>query len=73
MIKPELPSLIREQRRRGKKVETVDIVFDDKFGPQNAFVTDPNRFIAAQCGRRSGKTSGLALRYVLTNDQVFIN
>ena len=66
MIKPELPSLIREQRRRGKKVETVDIVFDDKFGPQNAFVTDPNRFIAAQCGRRSGKTSGLALRYVLT-------
>lgn len=36
------------------------------FPLQNAFVNDPSRFIAAQCGRRSGKTNGLALRFFQT-------
>ncbi len=42
------------------------IVFEDNFPAQNAFVQDANRYIAAQCSRRAGKTNGLALRFLKT-------
>lgn len=40
-----------------------------EFPLQQAFVEDPNRFIAAQCSRRAGKTNGLVLRYLKTMER----
>ncbi len=36
----------------------------DNFPQQTAFINDKNRFIAAQCSRRAGKTTGLAIRFL---------
>lgn len=36
------------------------------FKPQDEFVHDPSRFIAALCTRRAGKSNGLARRYLRT-------
>lgn len=36
------------------------------FPTQNAFINDTNRFIAAQCSRRAGKSNGLAIRFLKT-------
>lgn len=33
------------------------------FPDQDAFINDTNRYIAVQCSRRSGKTTGLALKF----------
>lgn len=38
----------------------------EDFAPQNAFVKDESRYIAAQCSRRAGKSNGLALRFFIT-------
>lgn len=38
----------------------------ENFPPQDAFVKDTARFIAAQCSRRAGKSNGLALRFFIT-------
>lgn len=32
------------------------------FGPQRAFIEDDRRFLTATCGRRAGKTDGMALK-----------
>lgn len=40
-----------------------------EFPLQQAFVEDSNRFIAAQCSRRAGKTNGLVLRYLKTMER----
>lgn len=39
------------------------LTLDPRFTVQNAFVDSTNRYIAAQCSRRAGKSSGLALRF----------
>lgn len=39
------------------------------FPLQDAFISDPATFIAAQCTRRAGKTNGLALRFIKTMDK----
>lgn len=39
---------------------------DPKFPAQNKFVTDPSRFITAQCSRRAGKSNGLAVKFLYT-------
>lgn len=36
---------------------------DRAFKPQDAFVCDRSKFVAAQCSRRAGKSNGLALRF----------
>lgn len=41
----------------------------DDFPAQLSFVNDPNRYIAAQCSRRAGKSNGLALRFFLTMER----
>lgn len=51
-------------KRRAAEAKPIELRAD--FPLQNAFVTDTSRFIAAQCGRRSGKTNGLALRFFQT-------
>lgn len=46
----------------GKRVRRKEMTLDPRFIAQNKFVEDTNRYLAVQCGRRSGKTNGLALR-----------
>lgn len=47
----------------------IPIVLRDDFPDQNAFINDPNTYIAAQCSRRSGKSNGLALRFFKTMEK----
>jgi len=56
-------------RRRKKLILTKPIELDDNFPTQNAFIKDANRFIAAQCSRRAGKTNGLAIRFIRTMEK----
>lgn len=39
------------------------ITLDPNFTKQNAFIDSTSRFITAQCSRRAGKSSGLAIRF----------
>lgn len=41
----------------------------DNFPEQNRFVNDPAKFIAAQCSRRAGKSTGLALKFLKTMEK----
>lgn len=45
------------------------IVLDGTFPQQDAFVSDPARYIAACCTRRAGKSSALALKFLLTMER----
>ena len=47
----------------------IPLVLRADFPQQNAFVEDINRFVAAQCSRRSGKTNGLAIRFFRTMEK----
>jgi hypothetical protein len=60
----EALAILDRENRLGlfKKVTFVD----ERFPKQHSFVTDPSRFIVAQCSRRAGKTTGLALRFFQT-------
>lgn len=58
----ELPALMSALKARRKQPDELEIR-DTSFAAQDSFVTDPSRFIAAQCSRRAGKTSGLAFRF----------
>lgn len=49
-----------------QSVATAIESFKDKFPKQYAYIQDPARTIDAQCSRRSGKTTGLALRFLRT-------
>lgn len=51
----------RSSKNTGNKVE-----LSGNFPQQNAFIDDTSRFLTAQCGRRSGKTTGLAIKFFRT-------
>lgn len=53
-------------KRNAAPVAAKPILLDPNFPEQNAFIQDTNRFLFAQCGRRSGKTNGLAIRFFNT-------
>lgn len=55
----------RLERLRQARVDA-PIGIDPNFPFQNAFIDDASRYVVAQCGRRSGKTNGLALRFFRT-------
>lgn len=59
------PSIISETEIAAYKFST-KLKVSDNFPEQTAFVNDKNRFVAAQCSRRAGKSNGLALRFFLT-------
>lgn len=46
------------------KQSAIDRFTDPNFPKQNNFILDSNRFVAAQCSRRAGKSNGLALRFL---------
>lgn len=54
-------ALAKRQLTQSKPIE-----LDPRFGPQNALINDPSRFIVAQCSRRAGKTNGIAIRFFKT-------
>ena len=61
---------LKEFLERAKAAAAASQVrLDDLFPQQNAFVTDPSRYIAACCTRRAGKSSALALRFLLTMEK----
>lgn len=47
----------------------VEIKLDPNFIPQNRFINETARYLAAQCSRRSGKTNGLAIRIFRTMER----
>lgn len=50
--------------RRAKQRAVLDSLTGDWFAEQRAFYDSPDRLLAALCGRRAGKTRGLAAHYV---------
>jgi hypothetical protein len=64
-------NLLRKRKKlveeRNASIDTQQpkpITFDERFVKQNAFVNSTARFLDAQCSRRAGKSSGLALRFL---------
>lgn len=53
-------------RELGKRKLRKELVLDTRYSAQNAFIQDSNRFVAAQCSRRAGKTTGLIYRFAKT-------
>jgi len=68
MLKPSSTAAAKELRKR-QQVQPRVIVLDSNFPCQNAFVEDPARYIDAQCSRRAGKTTGLAIRFFRTMEK----
>jgi hypothetical protein len=56
----EQRKILAEVARRGERVRSLDWE-KHMFGPQRAFILDKSRLKAACCGRRSGKSHGVAL------------
>lgn len=54
----------KELLLKANKIELIG-----EFPQQQSFVEDTNRFIAAQCSRRAGKTNGLVLRFLKTMEK----
>ncbi len=64
------PGAKKELRLRLKEaISASPIVLDGSFPEQDAFVLDPARYIAACCTRRAGKSSALALKFLLTMER----
>lgn len=61
--------LLAEKLIRQASPSTNLIKINDNFPSQNEFIEDKNRYIAAQCSRRAGKTNGLALRFFKTMEK----
>ena len=67
-LTPSTKALAKELSNRAKVVPVVpkEIKLEDNFPLQNAFITDKSRYLVAQCSRRSGKTTGLGIRFART-------
>ncbi len=60
-------SVLKEAlNRRNTIANAKKLVLRGDFPQQDAFVNDTSRYIAAQCSRRAGKTSGIILRFFKT-------
>lgn len=53
---------VSETARSARKVDFGSL----SFGPQRKFIEDDRRFVTAVCGRRAGKTDGMALKALRT-------
>lgn len=63
-MKPsQTAALLEALARKDATKPSLPITLNPDFPHQNAFILDAHRFISAQCGRRSGKTNGLAYRH----------
>lgn len=60
----------RELERRNRKFTPASsIILGETFPEQNLFVLDKSRYLAACCTRRAGKSSALALKFLLTMEK----
>lgn len=66
IVSPKAAAKVLAKR---KLVAATPMTLDPRFALQNSFVEDKNRFLVAQCSRRSGKTNGLALRFFKTMEK----
>src|ERR1035441_6263988 len=55
--------------RTQNKVRPTPILLREDFPKQNAFINDTSKYISVQCSRRSGKTTGLAIRFLRTMEK----
>lgn len=55
--------LKNRKQNQVKSTELKEIELNPNFPKQNDFVNSTQKFIAAQCSRRAGKSTGLALRF----------
>lgn len=56
-------AILKEAIARSTTDKYNKIELKGDFQEQDAFINDPSRYIAVQCSRRSGKTTGLALKF----------
>lgn len=63
------PKAAQRAIRQRQNVQIKPLSLNPNFAVQNAFINDSNRFLVAQCSRRSGKTNGLALRFFKTMEK----
>lgn len=68
-MKQSLEDQIIAEFLKKRQQSHLDRYVDDTFAPQAKFVRDPNRFVAAQCSRRAGKSNGLALRFLASMEK----
>lgn len=57
---------IEKELKKRSNIEIIPIILRDDFAKQKAFIEDKNRYVAAQCSRRAGKSNGLAIRFLRT-------
>jgi hypothetical protein len=63
-------SVLKETISRKKIATNANkVILKGDFAPQDAFINDTARYTAAQCSRRSGKTTGLALKFFKTMEK----
>lgn len=62
-MKVRAEEALRELMQRAFIPQRINLRHPD-FTTQNNFIDDPNRFVAANCSRRSGKSIGLGIRFV---------
>lgn len=66
-MNPSKTAILKEQVNRTTKASSANkVVLSAGFLAQNNFVNESERFLAAQCSRRAGKSNGLALRFFKT-------
>lgn len=56
-------ALVEAIARATKKEDYNKVEMKGDFPQQDAFINDTNKFVGAQCSRRSGKSTGLAIRF----------
>lgn len=68
MIQSKTGVLVEVLARKSKVVAN-SVTLSGDFPAQNAFISDPSRYIDAQCSRRAGKTNSLALKFFQTMEK----
>lgn len=58
-----------DRREQLKKARIKLVPLDEKFPEQSKFILDTAKFLGAQCTRRAGKTTGLAIRFCKTMEK----
>lgn len=69
ITKSAVDRALRKRKKAAEKYKANPIILRGDFPQQNAFIEDTSRFLAAQCSRRAGKTSALAIRFLRTMEK----
>jgi hypothetical protein len=69
MVTTKTGILVEALARKQASANSNKVELSADFPAQNAFVNDESRYIVAQCSRRAGKSTGLALRFFKTMEK----